>query len=294
VAEDTGPEDAGSDTAAEDTGGEDTGGEDTAGDPGLPVRDGRHRVLFVGNSYTYGNSLEALYQQLVAASVVDVEASTFRVAYGGYRFVQHAADAASPGSLLAEKLGDASTSQWEVVVLQEQSQIPGFPAGQPDLESSVRAAVELAGRSVDHGGVPVLLATWGAREGDSTNPGLYPDFATMTSRLEAGYQRMGSEAGAVGITALVAPAGRGWDAVRRSVLASGGDPMAAGSLFYRMFDGDGRHPAIAGSYAAAVAVFCTVWPPGLEPSTMWLPGGITATDAATLRQAACDEARRTR
>jgi len=73
------------------------------------------RVLFIGNSYTYGNDLPALVAALAeAAGGRRVDAAT--CVRGGFTLEQHAAR--------RETLAELDRQDWDVVVLQEQSTRP--------------------------------------------------------------------------------------------------------------------------------------------------------------------------
>jgi hypothetical protein len=89
------------------------------------ARSDRHglRVLFVGNSLTFENDLPELVHRL-----------------GGSRRPIFAGSFTAPGWQLEQFAGDHGLDRllgsvaWDVVVLQEQSQIPSFPAGDRDRE----------------------------------------------------------------------------------------------------------------------------------------------------------------
>src|SRR5438034_11816170 len=72
------------------------------------------RVLFIGNSYTYVNDLPAMFAGLAQSGGHRVE--TGMVAVGGSTLGEHAASVATAAKL--------TSARWDLVVLQEQSQIP--------------------------------------------------------------------------------------------------------------------------------------------------------------------------
>ncbi len=210
----------------------------------LPGRADAQRVLIVGNSYTYANDLDQMVGALLreAAPPGGGVVETLRVAHGGYRLIQHAADAdGTRGDLpLRRHLVTGPATDWDFVVLQEQSQIPGFPDGQPDVVDSLRGAATLHGLASDAGATTVFMMTWGRREGDATNPGLFPDFATMQARLAAGYDRLAG-VGTAEHPAYVAPAGLAWERIHDDLGDAGADPLEVGSAFYLLYSGDGLH-----------------------------------------------------
>ena len=219
---------------------------------------GRH-VLFVGNSFTYYNSMPELVDRLGAA---DRSAPTISVASytrGGWTLEE-----ASHDDRLESLLEEGA---WDVVVLQEHSQLLSFPAGQRRRETYPFA------HALDHeissaGGQTVLFMTWGYRDGD---PGNYPGdtFAAMQRRLVEGYSELGAE-----LSAPVAPVGVAWkEALRRE---PGVDLWA----------GDGEHPNTAGSYLAASVFYAML--SGKDPSRSTFTGGLEPAKARFLRGVAWD------
>ncbi len=106
-----------------------------------------HRVLFVGNSYVYVNDVSGHYRDIAQAFLPDVDVQA--VATGGYTLAEHAADANTNGTSLAACLGIESdaTTQFDAVVLQEQSQLGGYPSSgfySPERAASVDAAGALS------------------------------------------------------------------------------------------------------------------------------------------------------
>jgi len=73
-------------------------------------------VLFIGNSYTFENDLPQLVNDMACSAGVHLEiASSVK---GGYRFSDHKSDADTMSAINREK--------WDYVVLQNQSQVPGW------------------------------------------------------------------------------------------------------------------------------------------------------------------------
>lgn len=221
-------------------------------------------TLFVGNSYTFVNDLPTEYRALETARARDplrIESVTA----GGYTLAQHAADMLTPGSALSTFLvtGTVDDRRWDVVVLQEQSQIPGFPPGQPELQASLDAASSIAAHAGND--AIIVYATWGREHGDDLNPGLYPDFLTMESLLEAGFRAMRDRLSAEGHTVRIAPVGAAFARVYASVVAAGDDPTAVGSAFDALYAADGSHPSPLGTYLATCVMLGTIT--GTDPVT---------------------------
>ena len=217
---------------------------------------GAHEVLFVGNSYVYTGDVPSRYEALLAGAAARIES----VAPGGYRLTQHATDAETDGTALATWLRTGTLEQraFDVVVLQEQSQIGGFPEGQADRVASLDGASRLAALATANGSAIVLYVTWGREHGDETNPGLYPDFSAMQDRLDAGYRAMAARLRDEGARVRLAPVGPAFRAVHDDVVAMGGDPEAVGSDFDRLYSPDGSHPSIEGAYLIAVVIEASI------------------------------------
>jgi hypothetical protein len=117
-------------------------------------------------------------------------------------------------------------SRWDRVVLQEQSTLPIKNARR--MHENVRLfdeAIRAAGART------VLYLTWARRHA--------PETQALITRA---YREIGTELGAE-----VAPVGEAWE----RVLAMPGHPD--------LYDADGSHPSIAGSYLAACVLFATLF-----------------------------------
>ncbi|MEM1415115.1 MAG: hypothetical protein AAGH15_09455 [Myxococcota bacterium] len=248
------------DAGTQDAGTQDTGtGDAGAEDAGTGEA---RRVLFVGNSYTFYNDLPELYAA-TAPSSPEVASRTA----GGWTLVRHAGDA-ELATLLAEG--------WDVVVLQEQSQIPGFPEGNADRAASLASAEALAAAA--GAARIVLFLTWGRRDGDARNPDLFPDYATMQGRLNAGYAAMRDALEAAGHTVVIAPVGPAFGELEATDEA----------LFRALYAGDGSHPSPLGSQLAAL-VFARVIG-GADLEALARPDDVGEDDWAALVRAVRDAA----
>ena len=193
------------------------------------------RVLFVGNSYTQVNNLPQLVVD-VAASMGDVLVFASNTP-GGCTFQQHCTNASM--SLIRQ-------GGWDAVVLQEQSQYPSFP--QQQVENEV---FPFAARLVDSiyaanpCAEPMFYMTWGRQNGDQQNAQYFPVLGTyegMDSMLCLRYTYM-----AAANDASLCPVGRVWRALRQQHPAIG------------LYQSDGSHPSLAGSYAAACAFYVSLF-----------------------------------
>jgi hypothetical protein len=140
-----------------------------------------NRVLFVGNSFTYGNDLPRLVAEMASDHDPPVRLEVHTVARDGMTLERHWREGEAARRLAADR--------WDIVVLQEQSSRPLI---EPQLmEEYARRFAELA-RS--RGADVVIFETWARLD--------QPD---AQKRLASVYQRI---ADAVGAT--VAPVGTAW------------------------------------------------------------------------------------
>ena len=191
--------------------------------------EGQTNVLFIGNSYTEVNNLPQMTAD-VAASMGHTMTWSSNTP-GGCTFNQHCANQ----SMTLIRQGG-----WDFVVLQEQSQYPSFPQWQVEAEVFPYAA-----RLVDSVyaaspcGEPMFYMTWGRRDGDQQNATIFPVLGTyegMDSMLYERYMQMAADN-----DASVCPVGRVWRYLR------------ANNPEIELYQSDGSHPSVAGTYAAACA-----------------------------------------
>jgi hypothetical protein len=241
------------------------------------------RVLFVGNSFTFVNDLPGTFASLArSAPGRGAGPAVDSVAYSGYTLAQHLADAqgTGPNPRLAALLGnaDAGPVTWNHVVLQEQSEIPGFDPTDPERVASMNAVVALSGLAAATGATTVLFMTWGFPGGDPANPTLYPAYLTMQSRLETGYRDMAHAVALAGHPVRIAPAGLAFEGVYERDVAAGHVPEAQGSLFAQLFGPDAKHPSPAGTFLAACVMTATIY----DVDATTLGGSVPGLDAATV------------
>jgi hypothetical protein len=183
------------------------------------------------------------------------------------RLSQHWNNVASAGHQWNTTLNNGN---WNYVILQDQSQVPGFPRSQNEWIASKDGAVELSEVIEDNGGETVLMMTWGRRNGDSNNAWRFPDFSTMQEELASGYLDYRDNISANGGNAWVAPVGLAFEHIHDKIVAEGGTPTNSGNTFYNLYTGDGSHPSLSGSYLAAAVIYATITgkdPVGLSHTT---------------------------
>lgn len=201
------------------------------------------RIFFVGNSFTYRHNLPELVAGLSASLSPSHPVET-------EMFAQVAALLSSlwqsgvPSSTL-------SRSQWDYVVLQEQSTLghglekDGIPqVRSPEaFHESVRKIVPQIRES---GAEPLLYLTWSRR-----------DTPAAQSRLNSAYQDIGAELGV-----KVAPVGVAF----HRVLARYPE--------LDLYDSDGFHPSPMGSYLAACVFYATIFGRSPEGAAARIMGSI--------------------
>lgn len=228
-----------------------------------PVPDrGELSVLFVGNSYTYYNSMPtSIFLEFATAAGFD--ANVKAITCGGHSLFQHADTRDPYGVKVALELLPDNVGMYNFVVLQEQSMRPASN----DLATFYDAVRDLAARARGIEATPILYSTWG-RRGDSeylTQTGMTNE--SMTWKLAASYTAIGEEldipVGYVGLAFY---------------------EVYTGNSGIELYDPDTSHPSYAGSYLAAVTLFAKMT--GIDPTTVSFNGDLSAEDAAVLKQAA--------
>ena len=198
----------------------------------------------MGNSFTGRNNLPLLVARLAAGRGVAVEHRL--ISAGGASLRQHL----NAGTAL-EAIADGG---YDVVVLQEQSTLPGKNAAR--MHENVRdfhAAIEEAGART------ALYMTWARKNAPE-----------MQQAISTAYAGIAAELGAT-----LVPVGMVWE----RFLRDHDQPV--------LHDSDGTHPALAGSYLAACVFMIALLqedPVGLDAPVK----GLDADTAALLRQAAWD------
>ncbi len=181
-------------------------------------------VLFVGNSYSFG--VPRTFEKIALAHGKSVR--TGHSTNSGWSLQIHSTNA---GTLKKIREG-----RWDIVVIQEHSEIPALPPRKRDaaMFPPLRTLVLEVRKS---GAIPVLYQTWGRRDGDKNLR--HDDFHAMNSRVRAGYQAAARNAGNLVIVA----AGDAWE--RETDAGHGGE----------LFMPDGSHPTPFGNGVTAGAFY---------------------------------------
>ncbi|MGB2267563.1 MAG: hypothetical protein ACPH5T_02495 [Candidatus Poseidoniaceae archaeon] len=239
-------------------------------------------VLTFGNSYTSANSLSSMLEELLRSANSPSNTSDFTT--GGWTIADHWDDVNTSGS--SQNLSLAS-GVWDTVIIQDQSQIPGFYRTNSDWLASKNGSIHLADRIDSEGAAMMLMMTWGRRNGDAMNPTLYPNYTVMQDRLEDGYIDYRDNISlSTSAEIYIAPVGLAFKHIHDSIVASGGNPLSPTSTFYGLYSSDGSHPSTSGSYLAACVLFAALTgdsPVGLTDNTT-----MDSTLRQTLQQAAAE------
>lgn len=217
------------------------------------------RVLFIGNSYTDVNNLPNLVQRVSESAGCAVEYESYTP--GGCTFMNHCNN---------QSINLIRQGGWDVVVLQEQSQLPSFPQSQVEQECFPYAEY-LVNTIYQYNpdGEAMFYMTWGRKNGDERNAPYFPVLATyegMDSMIYERYMYMART-----YDASVCPVGRVWRYIRNN------------HADIELYQPDDSHPSVAGSYAAACAFYTLIF--HRSPLEITHVPDIDGTQAATIRQA---------
>ena len=219
------------------------------------------KVLFIGNSYTFTNNMPVILQSIATA-----EGDTLifdQSDPGGYTLQQHCSDATTITKIFSQ--------QWDIVVIQDQSELPSFPPAEVDTEVYPFAArLDSMVRANDTCTQTMFMMTWGHANGDPLNCGSYPVICTydgMQQRLHDSYLQM-----AVDNHADVAPVGMAFKIMM--------DRMYTPWLY----NPDSSHPIVPGSYLEACVLYSSIFHKSTLNCTY--TDGIADTDANLLQRIA--------
>lgn len=219
------------------------------------------RAFFIGNSYTYYNTMPAIVNSLANA--------------GGDSLIH--ASSTPGGAQLVQQVNNNNTlngirqGNWDFVVIQEQSQKPSFSPTQVATDV-LPYATQLNDSIIAHNpcAETVFFMTWGRKNGDQNNCASYPPICTYTgmqARLRSSYLLMADQN-----EGICSPVGAAWKVVRDSF------PLI------ELYTADQSHPSYAGSYLAACTFYATLF--RKSPVGLNFHGSLSAADAQTLQSVA--------
>lgn len=246
--------------------------------------------LFVGNSYTGQNGLANVFDSIIENGIPEWKDQVFSRALqqGGRTLGSHLMDA--DGTNGDKPLRQALVTEpipWNWVTLQDQSQVPGFYDYNwegTEYWRSTQAAIQLNDMIDDLGGQTMFFMTWGRRDGDNGNSGLYPDFLTMQDKLEEGYRQYQEATTTPSRPTYIAPVGLVFKTIYMDELNAGNEPPGQDSLFRALYRGDGSHPSVWGTYVAALTLYSSMT--GNSPVLInWWPEEVPEDTARRLQDA---------
>ena len=182
---------------------------------------------------------------------------------GGYTLQQH--------TVYTNTITKIFSQPWDLVVIQEQSQMPAFPPSQVLTDTYPYAArLDSMVRANDSCTQTMFMMTWGHANGDPMNCGSYPAICTydgMQQRLRESYMEM-----ALNNNAIVAPVGMAF----KIMMDSAYTPW--------LFISDSSHPLVPGSYLESCVLYGSIFhKPTLNAAYL---SGLSATDAHLLQRIA--------
>ena len=195
------------------------------------------RVLFLGNSYTYGNKLPQFVAALAAADKTARPLQVEMIASGGKDLVWHAGNRASQKAIAA--------GRWDYVILQDQSLTPTLaPHRTHQGARKLHAAITKAGART------MLFMTWQRRP----TPEMLKKYPNMHQRNSKTYMDLARE-----FKAAVAPVGYAWK------MAYDANPN------WPLYAKDNSHPRRMGAYLTGCVFYSMIY----NKSPIGLPAKVT-------------------
>ena|SRR6218665_1669543 len=215
------------------------------------------KVLFIGNSYTYVNDLPTMFDNL--STNLGKQVTVGSKVNGGYTFQNQYND--------PQTFDAIHQDEWNLVVLQAQSQEPSFPYNQVNANTLPFSNLLADSIYASSSCVNVMYyMTWGRENGDPQWDSINT-FAKMNERLYNAYMRFSDST-----EAMVSPVAVAWKYIRDN------HPEI------QLYSGDGSHPSLAGTYLVACTFYASVFQQSPVGATYL--GGIDATTAGILQNAA--------
>jgi len=180
-------------------------------------------VLFIGNSYTYYNSMPQMFKAMAENLYPDQSFEVQFIGGGGATLKKHWE--------VGQALAEIKTGKWDFVVLQEQSALASNNiADSKSWKQFYKFSRKFDQEIKKNGGRTVFFMTWAKR-----------DLRPQQKYLTTAYKSIADE-----LEAIVAPVGLVWDNIRQQ------DSL-------ELFDKDGSHPSAEGSFLIALTIFSSVF-----------------------------------
>lgn len=240
-------------------------------------------VLMYGNSFIYTNNMDVILADLFDS--VGEHNSTVAKTAGSLTLEDHWDSINTSGDSWNTTLRN-SGHDWDFVVLQDQSQIPGFDRTDQDWITSKDSGVLIADAVEQEGSQVMLMMTWGYLAADPLNPIIYSNYTNMQERLRQGYVDFHDNMTTPSRDVWIAPVGLGFANIYHTVKNSGGTPEAPGSAFHNLYSSDGVHASLSGAYLAACVIYASMTGNFSVETNDSI--GLSAAEKLTLQQAADD------
>lgn len=199
------------------------------------------RILFIGNSYTFGGNVPEQVRQIAAHSQPGITYAVDMHVRGGTTLAEHISETGA--------LQTIRSRQWDVVVLQDASSMSFRRAW---TEQMFQAASTLSEAAKEQGADVVYFAHWA------------PDYGSMTRRQAVDHiaQTYATLADRTGGT--VAWAGKLWQQASEAGVTG-------------LYADDQHHASVKGAYVAAIAMTKALG--DVDPTTSdWHPEQVSASD----------------
>lgn len=211
------------------------------------------RVLFIGNSYTYGNLYPMLLKELAWYEGHNLDCAIYF--HGGYTMKQHLGDHISRETV--EKGG------YDYAFLQDQS-LNSLRIGtsvDTDVVGYMGKMKEFVAKHSPKAKC-IIEMTWGRKDGHNATKGKkladlvngYPGFFTSYNAMQQVITK-NTTAMAQQLDMGLSPVGVAWEIVRRE------------RPDIELYTKDGSHPSYAGSYLAAAVGYLTLYPQPFKANT---------------------------
>ena len=187
------------------------------------AQDQVHRVLFVGNSYTYFHSMPELFAAIVEHQMPGHLVETKFLGGGGATMQKHWEVGFVVEALKNEK--------WDYVVLQGQSMLGSDDLTHPDSPKQFYKYAKMIDEAIEaNGAETVFFMTWSRKALKEQQVYLTNAYTTVSNELDA----------------TLAPVGTVWHTLRDHPELE-------------LYEEDGSHPSISGSYVAAMTLAATLF-----------------------------------
>ncbi len=234
--------------------------EEDVKNPENQEKDKKISILFIGNSYTYYNTMPtAIFRNIAKSAGYDLEVKS--ITNAAHTLAKFADPEDAYGKRVEKVL--TGTKKYDYVILQEQSVLPAN-ANADNFYSAVRNLHE---KIETTGAETILYSTWGRKEGSDTLTKKGWTSESMTWKLASAYQAIGDE-----LNISVAHVGLAF----LDVYTNQSD--------IELYNADLSHPSYAGSYLAAVTLFAKIFE--CDPTDLSYTGDLTETEADILCESA--------